>query len=509
MEESREIVDRGLLSDLLFYLPSKIIPAILSFLMIAILSHMLLPGDYGRYVALFAIAKLSDVFAFGWLRQSVLRYYSLFDRQGQESLFIRNVSSYFVSVLILQILVTYIVMRFLHYYSLDIVLVLVVVISMTPFNYMVTINQAKRNSKDYAASTLIQSISQVSLVVLFVALLGSGYKSVLIGVSVGYLVGSAFLLFRLLRQISSMRYSSVNSEAEYKVLLLKRLLRYGVPVSLWLLSFQMLFLANRIIIDKLRSPADVGVYASTYDLINGSISLLMTPFLLAAHPIIMQVWSNTEDRAKIEEIIRSVTRYLIILFAPVLLISTALGSKIFFFLGAGYGVEDWIVPVVAITAFIAQYSMYAHKGLEIAQRTYVMLLVGVVVVCVNIFMNAVFVPLYSYRASAVISLVSYLLYISVIYWFSRKYVRIQVPWYSIVRVSIALSLMGVTAFLIPYLITSIKTSVRQYVAVEVVIPTGVYILVLVVVGEIKREIKYFAVFFRTTLLKYVGNTATS
>lgn len=271
----------------------------------------------------------------------------------------------------------------------------------------------------------------------------------------------------------------------------------------------MLFLANRIIIDKLRSPADVGVYASTYDLINGSISLLMTPFLLAAHPIIMQVWSNTEDRARIEEIIRSVTRYLVILFAPVLLISTALGSKIFFFLGAGYGVEDWVVPVVAITAFVAQYSMYAHKGLEIAQRTYIMLLVGIVVVCVNILMNVVFVPLYSYRASAVISLVSYLLYISVVYWFSRKYIRIQVPWYSIVRVSIALSLMGVTAFLIPYLITSIKTSVRQYVAVEVVIPTGVYILVLVVVGEIKRELKYFAVLFRTTLLKYVGNTATS
>lgn len=472
-----------LLYDLLYYVPSKLIPAILAFLLVIVLTHSLTPDEFGQYATVLAIVNLSDTLVSAWVRQSILRFYPDYQVEGHTREFQEKVLALMVLATLIAGLVTGMAMRALGYGIEQVVLTLGVLLSQIVFSYLVTLYQSSRLSRHYATVTIIQSIVQIVWVLGLVYLGRGGYPSAVLAVAAGYL--SSVLYMFLIRAKTNIHFGLSFKNLDWA--LNRNLLAYGLPMSIWMLCFQILFLGNRLIIGSLRSLKEVGIYASAYDLVNGSLSLVMTPFLLAAHPIILQLWAQSHERTVIEELIERIFRYLLLLFAPIFFFSLTVNEELFFVLGRGFGIEGWVVPVLVAGAFCGGFSMYVHKGLEIARRTGIMMGVAILTAVLNVMLNLLFVGQYGYPAAAVITLISYAFYMVVVYGFSRQYVRIRIPWKSVFRICVAGGITGACLWLVKRAMVFIPMDSVLGIALCILLSGGIYLIVLTISGELTPE----------------------
>jgi O-antigen/teichoic acid export membrane protein len=462
-----------MLRDLLFYIPSKFVPAALGFAVVIVLSHSLAPQAYGEYVSIVAITRLADALAFAWLRQSILRYWSDYQARGRSREFQTGTLFLLGLVAVVEGLVGSLAMLAIGYTARQVGLMLCVLLPFTVFNYFTTLYQARRVSEHYAIVALSQGVVQMLWILGFVYWARKGYSFALLAVGAGYVSGVAYVLTTTGRSSINLRLTTDGLDWR----LFRRLLDYGVPMSFWLLSFQLTYQASRLVVRSMRSASEVGVYASAYDLINGSLSLLMTPFLLAAHPVIMEWWAESRERAKIEQ-------------------------DLFVVLGQGYGVEGWVVPVLVAAAFFGQYSMYAHKGLEVAGRTKTMLGVGMFTALLNIALNLLLVGRYGYQASALIALGSYILYTVIVYSFSRQYIKIYVPWDSVLRISLVGGFAGACLWGLSRSDFVDFSNSWVLTVLLLLFSSGLYLAGLTLVGELALERRWL----RTSIERYKSGT---
>lgn len=483
-----QMTEKSFSRDLIYYVPSKLVPAFIGLVVVIILTHSLSPSGYGEYAAILAITRLANAFAFGWLRQSILRYYPEYQAQGESREFQEKSLCFLILIIILNSIIAVGMMFSLKFSLEQTILMLSVLLALTFFDYFNTLYQSSRFSKEYAIAYFLQSIVQIIWILGFVFLAKKGYSFALMALSVGYITA---IFYTIIKRTKFNIYLGLPFK-HWNWRLLKQLLAYGFPMSIWLLSFQMIFQANRLIIRNLRSEAEVGIYASAYDLINGSLSLLMTPFLLAAHPVIMQLWAHTHDRTEIEALIKKVIRYLLLLCTPIFFFSMVIKEKLFIILGKGYGVNGWVVPILVSAAFFGQFAMYAHKGLEISGRTQVMLGVGIITTLLNIAFNLLFVAKYGYEASAVIMIASYLFYIIVIYNFSRQYIRLYLPWKTIFKIAVA---VGIATLCVWGIMANYNES-GQMIFMSGFFGVIIYLTLLIALGEFSFEYQYLKAFIK-------------
>jgi O-antigen/teichoic acid export membrane protein len=482
--------------DLLFYVPSKLVPAILAVILVIVLTHSLTPNEYGKYAAVLAIINLSDAFVTSWLRQSILRFYPEYQVKDRTLEFQKNVLVLLVTATVVVFMVLSLVMSALGYHLLQIVLALGVSFAQILFSYLTTLYQSTRLSRDYALVTLIQSIVQLTVAFGLVFIIQGGYFFAVMAVGSGY-AGAVFYIF-LQRIKTDIHFSLEIRQFDWP--LAKKSFSYGLPMSVWFLSFQMLFLANRLIIASLRSYDEAGIYSSAYDLINGSLSLMMTPFLLAAHPIIMQLWAQSQDRTAIEELIQRIVRYLLILCVPIFAFSLIINEELFaVFLGQGFIISGWVVPVLVAAVFCAQFSMYFHKGLEIAERTRSMMSVAMFCAGLNIGLNLLFIGKYGYPTAAVSALLSYLIYTVIVYSLSRRYVRVRLSWGSVARVMTAAAFACISLGIGKHVLTAIVSNLLIWIMISIFFFTCIYLLVLNFLGELTAEKRRLYVLVRRRL----------
>ena len=63
------------IKDYFSYMVAKIIPGLTGLLSIVLFFNILGPKEYGRYSLLFSFVNMCSAFSFGWLGQSIVRYY--------------------------------------------------------------------------------------------------------------------------------------------------------------------------------------------------------------------------------------------------------------------------------------------------------------------------------------------------------------------------------------------------------------------------------------------------
>ena len=86
--------------------------------------------------------------------------------------------------------------------------------------------------------------------------------------------------------------------------------------------------------------------------------------------------------------------------------------------------HDTLVSAALIgSAFLWQAAMLLHKPLELLLKPRLMIAAIVAALAINALANLVFVPIFGYPASAIISLVSVLTYIIVIFAFLFRFYR--------------------------------------------------------------------------------------
>ena len=197
--------------------------------------------------------------------------------------------------------------------------------------------------------------------------------------------------------------------------ILWELWRYGWPVALWMLCQQGLLVSDRYFLQRFLGYSDAGVYASMYDVIVRSFSLVFMPITLAVHPLVMNRWNAGNGRDALRAI-RAGVAYQLLIFLPIGVCLAILATWVSrLVLGKANAGAAGIVLPLAMGGLLWQVCLLSHKPLEILCQTKRMLAGIAVALTVNVAGNWLLVPRYGYRASAYLTVASSAAYLLLLF----------------------------------------------------------------------------------------------
>jgi len=410
-------LNRTLFRDGFYYFLSKVIPGLMGFLSVLVFVRLLGVEQYGRYAVIFAFVMAWASALSGWLSQGILRFQSQWHEPDAASFFRSTMLGTVLSAIAGFVFLgtAMLVLGIEKGWSLLVPLILLCGL----IAYIVAIArfQASLQSRKVLWLEITRAVLCFLIpVALLVLTRTRDYRLLLLGIAMGYwLPLASWFLFR--ERPRSNRATRLYKQWAESRRVLGEIWRFGWPVAVWLLCQQGLLVSDRYFLQRFSGYADAGVYASMYDVIVRSFSLIFMPVTLAIHPLVMNLW-NSGNRADALRAIRSGVIYQLLLFIPIavgLFSLSPLMTRLV--LGRQNPVATALVLPLTMGGFLWQVCLLSHKPLELLCQTKRMLGGIVLALAINIGGNWLLVPRYGYRAAAYLTIASasaYLLMLSIL-----------------------------------------------------------------------------------------------
>ena len=403
--------------DVLIYFAGKIIPALANLAIIILAVRFLGKAEYGKYSLVFYATMLLSTLTFGWIQQNILRFLSAYP--GEQVLVINRF--YFLTVIsTLSAIVTgtFICLFYFRLSWTDTAVVLVYMFLYNLFLFHLTLNQTNRKSLRYATLEGTYNLFFIALFLLLVMVMNQRLFIVLFVAMLAALVFTELLRLTLLPEG---RVGLDPSRIYFEAGFTKKVFSFGFPITVWLFLSYFLNISDRFIIKEFTSYENVGTYGAIKDFIIKISTFSTVPILLAYHPMIVEKWNNNHKQEAMK-LIREGLLYCFLIALVVFVFFMVFQD--FFYTRILHLQVSHQFPVSAAliaSAFTWQAAMLVHKPLELLLKPRLMLAAIAVALAVNGLANLVFVPIYGYPASAVISLVSVVTYIIIIFAFLLHY----------------------------------------------------------------------------------------
>lgn len=204
----------------------------------------------------------------------------------------------------------------------------------------------------------------------------------------------------------------------------KIILNFGIQSSVAGLLYYLLDWVDRIIIKDLLDLSQVGVYSLGYRL--GSIInvILIVPFSLIWAPVRLRNAKSEDNYSFTTKIISYYT------FVGVMILVTSMlfGAELLdlFFENSDYLLAFKIFPIIMTATFFYGYQNIVDFGIYINNKVYYYALVMMMAIIFNIIFNYLLIPNYGVISAAYVTLLTYLISSTTIYFVSNRLYRIKI-----------------------------------------------------------------------------------
>ncbi len=469
------------LKDFIRYVPSRVVPALFSFLVLPVITRIFNPEIYGEYSLLLNSVSIFSIIATDWIALSITRFYPEYKKKNELSAFkdtLIKISGVSLGAVTIVAFVLSIVTRG---FSLAIPVSLLDVglltlVSTSAANVLMHMFVAEQKPTPYSIFMVLLKCVCILLGILWVVLTNSGIRGFLWGQLAGTALILPFLYAISMKSLPGRAFSKP---------LTQDILKYGMPIVGINLASWVLTVSDRYVIEMFRGSYEVGLYSVSYNIANNSISSLIALIVLSSAPVVMNIWEH-EGEEKARETLSQLTRYYLIIALPATVGFSILVKPLFsFFIAPEYFEGYRIVPWVAASMFIYglqrnfQLGILFHKRSDIIM--YIIFAAGVLNVVLNIFL----VPRYGYVVAGITTFASYLLYGLVIVIVSRRYFKWKFPFVSLLKVILATAIMSGAILL---LIHFVKMSAVLLICIAPIVGITVYFGVLYLLKEANKNL---------------------
>lgn len=471
---------RQFIQDLGKYLPAQIVPAIVGFVSIPIITHIFPPGDYGNYILALSTATIFSTLA-GWLAISIIRFHPVYERDGKLDEFYGLIIKLSIATISGIALIYIICLHFLHdyiqgnLYSLLLIGAILFVI-MSAFNVLLHILRAKFFINLYSGFSVLKSIGGIALGLALIIILQFGIGGLLWGSVLCMAIALPFLWKVAIKHISFRQriFSSPTLE----------MAQYAVPLVIanlaaWILSF-----SDRYILEFYRGSLEVGIYSASYQISEYGILFIATLFMLSAGPIGINIFER-DGTEKSREFVSKTTRYYIMICLPAAVGLSVLAEPIISVLtGPEYYEGFQIVSFVVFGGFLLGLQQRYQSGLIFYKKTRPIMICIIVAGLLNLVLNILFIPSFGYMAAAITTLIGYAVLLILMVIISQMVFKWKFPFISLVKISIA---SGIMAVLVYYLNGFLRLPEVLNLIFCLFIGIFTYFTLLMVLHEIKTE----------------------
>lgn len=481
--------------DSLLYIPSYLLPPILGFFSLFVYTRIFSPKEYGNYILVISIVGIVGVFAYSWINQSYLRFFSNYKSKNLLDTFLSTCffslggTLFFSSVLLLVSSKFSLFSKSAQNY---ITFTILLIVTTGLFETLITILRADRNPKTISLLRCLSSGFPLIISLIFIFVFNLRITSIFIGT----IITNIILVVIVVIKYNFHRYISYSN---FSKKLFKEFLSYGVPLTISGLFAWILSLSDRFLIEYFRGSDEVGIYSAVYQLVESPMLLISSIMITAAFPIIIDTWEKHGEDTTID-LISNVARYQLLFAVPIAFGISSLSSEIVLLLGESYILGSKIIPWVCLGSLILGISNYLNKGFELKRNTKnLSLIVGIAGIC-NIVMNLYFIPRYGFYGAGVSTFFAYLIYFLLATVISNRYLKLRINAKSVLNILIASIVMWLTIIIVK---EHIQRSIPNLVSL-VVLGICVYFFILHLTGEMGKECKFIKeyIFLR---YKYIIN----
>jgi O-antigen/teichoic acid export membrane protein len=483
-----EVIPAGYLTklraDALNYFPAAVIPALASIVGVAVFTRIFTSEEYGWYTLVAASAVISTTLASGWIQQSVLRYLPRFKAEGNLDDFM---SKFMGLILVVSALVVLLASVFYyplegrmgvyaHFYFPGLALV----VSGLVFLSINSVFQADLRSGSFALHRIAMSVLRLLIALALVFFVKRDVVGIILGAAAAYFL----LIIPMALKLRGAGRRPVFGG--FDLGFVKATASYGFPIIGWMMAGQILSFCDKFMLAFFKDASQVGIYAANYNLVNMGVSLLSGPIIMAAHPLVMNVWESGE-RSRVPSVIREFSRYYILIVVPAAVFVGVFNRELVrLLLGWEFRAGARIIPVVLAGFFAWGFSMYGHKGLELMEKTRMMLLLVAGAVVMNLLLNWFLIPPYGYMGAAIATTVSYMSYPVLIFFVSGRYLEWLIPWRSLLAASVSSLPVGLLCFFAAKTLSSRVDSIWILLGTAV-LAIPLYLVLLSLAGEVRES----------------------
>lgn len=388
-----------ILTATIFYSFGEIIPRILAFLLLPVLTQFLSPAEFGinSYIAavmsfLFVIATLS-------LNTYILRNYFLVNDDLERQKLIGGVFLFICVFNLLLILIEIILIPigldlfnidipFYPYFFLAILNNFFDVISIIPL----AIFRAKRDAKRFFYLSVSRIILQYILIYILIAvahmgLLGTFYARLFINIP-----------FAILYFIIATRHGIL----EFNLSRMKDALRFSLPLLPGGLSYLIITLSDRIILERFVSLSEIGIYSVAFTLAL-ALNVVVQALYKTLEPILFKEYASSYFEDLNTRIFRY---YLLLVFAGGFALSL-LSKEVFLLATSGkYHSGYTIVPFMVVSVIIAGANVYLSTLLVAKRKQKILSIATIFSAVLSISVNFLLIPYLGYKGAAISSILA-------------------------------------------------------------------------------------------------------
>ena len=433
------------LHDLLRYLPSAAIPAVVGFASVAAFSRLLAPTEYGRYILVYTTVLFIHTMFFSWINQSVLRFYTREANRRPDEFFSTAVFGFLMLAAAVG-LVWMTALQLLPFGDARLHAMFYlgppVLFAYSGCMLMLGFLRAMRQSLHY--SVLISTSALVRLLVALMLIIGFGRQAdaILWGLIAGMLLGAVAGFVTLARRWKP-------AATLFRRDMLRHWAAYGIPLVGLALTNMILAASDRYFLGYLLDASAVGIYAAGYRIIETGMTAPVTFLMLATFPMLIQVYEK-EGPARTRWLMAEMMGLFFLVLTPVLVLCVMLHRQIVdVVLGDAFAEAAIIVPWIAGGVFLMGLCVYTNKSFELREKTASLFGLYALAALLNLLLNSLLIPQLGMTGAAVATFGAYAAALALSLWRGSRYLAWRLPWRTIRSIIAAAAAMTAALILCP------------------------------------------------------------
>ncbi|MHC1688636.1 MAG: oligosaccharide flippase family protein [Methanothrix sp.] len=418
----------------------------IAFISTPIYTRLFPPTEYGYLSLINVTISLLSVFSSGPLSASLLRYLPNYNGTIRESNFYTTLFLIqlilMVSVSIIYCIILILIKNYLDKDIFNLFLFGILIFIMTELiNIFLSIFRSCQASKEYGIFMFLNKLLSLILGLFLLIYVSTDLIMMLSGVLLALIISNIVIFLKYFNKKIIYQKYAISKEIAAK------LIYYGMPLIFSLLSQWVLGLSGRYIIEFFRGSYEVGIYSLGYDISFQSISLLVSPFIAALTPSIINTWEH--NKAESEFNLQKLSRYFLMISMPALIGFNILSESIIVLLATPqYYSGRFIFPFVSIASFFMGLYLISYTGLIIHKKTLLIAKIAMVAALINFFMNILLVPRYGYIGAGVATMTAYISMFLISERISMNYLKWKPPVSAIMQIFISSAVMGILLFIV-------------------------------------------------------------
>lgn len=388
---------------------------LIGFLLIPLYLNFLDPAQYGIIETLLVTMGLMVILANMGLPEAVFRFYFKVTNEDERK---SVISTIFFLSLVGQISIPLLffwnsnMLSELLFKSSDFTILITLAAANIGFSAFkgipLAIYRAQKRPLAFVSVNFTTATVMLLMNVYFVAILGKGVFGIMLGFLCGSFTGVMIVLPTLLREI----------KLKFDPELVKRILKFSVPLGLSQLPLTIIFMADRYILGHMASMSQLGIYALAHKLAKLIKEFIVTPFRLAWGPF---VFANERNK-NAKHIYSKMTTYFSIVATAAIVFVSIFSFELVNLLTSKqeYLRASEIVPILCYAFLLFGLSYFAWTGIRVTEKTYYITLVMVVAASINIPLNYYLVQSFGYFGAGYSLLITFSITLILSYVISSK-----------------------------------------------------------------------------------------